>query len=672
MSREELVPELLQQDPAEGAESGERAWSGSRKRRRTKLGPGTERERLGRERLPQPGARRLLETRSGLRSAPHLTSPLRKPWVHNRFLMAQESNGFICNGVQSSPDENELPSGFPQNICDDVPEEKYLCSFCKNVLKKAYQTLCGHRYCWACVEWIVKYNTSSVCQKCKEDDPQSVNEDSILALGKMFSDAAVSKEILDLKVHCINPGCNWKNAMKNYEDHVTQCEFSLIPCSTGCGLMVLRKKLADHLEKECKNNMVECQQCEVKMFMRDLQKHVCEKAPSKEKKSIRFDLAHKEKSRSPGGNRSRDGCRFVELGCNFKGSKERVKDHESGSVAAHLALLLQFANTLNTNLHSFGAADDEEDTSALALPSLITQLQLRVQEIEKNVLSLSYKNSLSSLRSQVAVESNGDLETDHFEGASGSSNSSDSPAPLYSGQALTGCQNKIDALECKIQTFENIVTVLNREVEKTHTTMVAFERQNKIDQDAIKALERRVSDQQHLLALKDMVINDFRIQLLNLEHISYDGILIWKIADVNRKRQEAMSGRTTSLYSPAFYTSRYGYKVRMRIYLNGDGAGRGGHISLFFVIMKGEYDALLQWPFKQKVTFMLLDQNSREHLIDAFRPDANSSSFQRPVSEMNIASGCPMFLPLSKLDAPKQAYLKNDAMFIKCIVDAAS
>lgn len=90
------------------------------------------------------------------------------------------------------------------------------------------------------------------------------------------------------------------------------------------------------------------------------------------------------------------------------------------------------------------------------------------------------------------MESNGDLETDHFEGASGSSNSSDSPAPLYSGQALTGCQNKIDALECKIQTFENIVTVLNREVEKTHTTMVAFERQNKIDQDAIKALERRV------------------------------------------------------------------------------------------------------------------------------------------------------------------------------------
>lgn len=36
---------------------------------------------------------------------------------------------------------------------------------------------------------------------------------------------------------------------------------------------------------------------------------------------------------------------------------------------------------------------------------------------------------------------------------------------------------------------------------------------------------------------------------------------------------------------------------------------------------------------------MLLDQNNREHIIDAFRPDVTSSSFQRPVTEMNIASG---------------------------------
>lgn len=39
----------------------------------------------------------------------------------------------------------------------------------------------------------------------------------------------------------------------------------------------------------------------------------------------------------------------------------------------------------------------------------------------------------------------------------------------------------------------------------------------------------------------------------------------------------------------------------LRLYLNGDGTGRGTHLSLFFVVMRGPNDALLRWPFNQKV-----------------------------------------------------------------------
>jgi hypothetical protein len=37
------------------------------------------------------------------------------------------------------------------------------------------------------------------------------------------------------------------------------------------------------------------------------------------------------------------------------------------------------------------------------------------------------------------------------------------------------------------------------------------------------------------------------------------------------------------------------------LYLNGDGSGKKTHLSLFIVIMRGEYDALLPWPFRNKV-----------------------------------------------------------------------
>ena len=54
--------------------------------------------------------------------------------------------------------------------------------------------------------------------------------------------------------------------------------------------------------------------------------------------------------------------------------------------------------------------------------------------------------------------------------------------------------------------------------------------------------------------------------------------------------------------------------------MDGDGSGKGTHLSFFLTVMKGEYDALLQWPFKQTVTLMLLDQD----VIQSFKPHLHS------------------------------------------------
>uniref|UniRef100_A0A0E9WF73 MATH domain-containing protein n=1 Tax=Anguilla anguilla TaxID=7936 RepID=A0A0E9WF73_ANGAN len=172
--------------------------------------------------------------------------------------------------------------------------------------------------------------------------------------------------------------------------------------------------------------------------------------------------------------------------------------------------------------------------------------------------------------------------------------------------------------------------------------------------------------------MKDTIISSLCQRITAQEDVSYNGTFLWRVSDLSRKMNEAASGHRNNLYSPAFYTAQYGFKACMRLYLNGDGVGKGTHISLFFVVMKGEYDALLSWPFKHKVTFFLLDQNQKEHVIDAFKPDLSSSSFHRPVSDMNVASGRPLFFPLAKLRSPRHAYVKDDALFIKCIVDTTS
>ena len=91
-------------------------------------------------------------------------------------------------------------------------------------------------------------------------------------------------------------------------------------------------------------------------------------------------------------------------------------------------------------------------------------------------------------------------------------------------------------------------------------------------------------------------------------------------------------GCITCIDSPPFYTGRNGYKMCIRAYLNGSGSGEGTHLSIFFVIimMKGEYDGLLQWPFKPKVSLILVDQDRKRDLVKTFNPDPQSSSFQQP------------------------------------------
>ncbi|XP_030647298.1 TNF receptor-associated factor 2 [Chanos chanos] len=227
---------------------------------------------------------------------------------------------------------------------------------------------------------------------------------------------------------------------------------------------------------------------------------------------------------------------------------------------------------------------------------------------------------------------------------------------------------RVQELELKVGTFENIVCVLNREMERAATTMEAYNRQHRLDQDKIEILSNKVRQLERTVGLRDLSIVEMEGKMREMSAATYDGVFVWKISDFSKKRQDAVAGRAPAMFSPAFYTSKYGYKMCLRIYLNGDGTGRGTHLSLFFVVMRGHSDALLKWPFNQKVTLMLLDQSSREHIIDAFRPDISSSSFQRPVSDMNIASGCPLFCPLSKLDS-KNSYIRDDTIFIKAIVD---
>ena len=63
--------------------------------------------------------------------------------------------------------------------------------------------------------------------------------------------------------------------------------------------------------------------------------------------------------------------------------------------------------------------------------------------------------------------------------------------------------------------------------------------------------------------------------------------------------------------------------------------------------------------------FLFRPKLPQAHCLQTFKPTPESSSFQRPQSDMNVASGCPQFTKLLTLDDDN--YVKDDVMYIKCI-----
>ena len=86
---------------------------------------------------------------------------------------------------------------------------------------------------------------------------------------------------------------------------------------------------------------------------------------------------------------------------------------------------------------------------------------------------------------------------------------------------------------------------------------------------------------EHLNLIKDV---DRRVG--DLEKIAHNA-MIWRIEDYTRKLKECKAGNSETLFSPTFTTSKHGYRLCASVCLNGDGKGKGTHMSIFVSVLKG-------------------------------------------------------------------------------------
>ena len=237
---------------------------------------------------------------------------------------------------------------------------------------------------------------------------------------------------------------------------------------------------------------------------------------------------------------------------------------------------------------------------------------------------------------------------------------------------ISDFREQIDSLNLDLKGMSELMGSLQQELEKLKNPpsqpqfpVIGGGARLKKDVDEVKS---KVTDIQNKSSEINKSVTDMDLKIQLVENKTMNGELIWKIDKLDFRMAQAKLGKVTALHSAPCYTKQYEYKYCTRLYLHGDGMGRATHISIFFVVMKSDYDQLLPWPMKKRVTFELINlENEANNVIETFVSNPKSSSFQRPTKNMNVATGCPTFISIEQF--LNGGFVKDNCAFIRTTVN---
>ena len=120
-------------------------------------------------------------------------------------------------------------------------------------------------------------------------------------------------------------------------------------------------------------------------------------------------------------------------------------------------------------------------------------------------------------------------------------------------------------------------------------------------------------------------------------------------------------------YSPRFTTSPQGYRLCLRVCANGYGSSKGSHLSISAVILKGQHDDHLQWPFTGTIIIELLNWlEDKGHYKRTLSIDTNNDLVRVNVEVYGSGTGYRQFISHSSLNSSTNPqYLYQDCIRVR-------
>ena len=183
-------------------------------------------------------------------------------------------------------------------------------------------------------------------------------------------------------------------------------------------------------------------------------------------------------------------------------------------------------------------------------------------------------------------------------------------------------------------------------------------------QEENKAVQDRLQSATETIASMKKENKGVRDRLQSVTTIMQKKSVVFEIVNYGKKKEN-----NEVFPSQSFYTGIDEYNMRIDVYPNGNGDGKGTHVSVFVPILKGDNDDNLKWPFIGTVKIELLNQLEDEnHHLKTLTLDQEDNVRVGP------AWGYSTFIPHSQLshDPVKNTqYLKDDTLYFRVSVEVS-
>ena len=510
-------------------------------------------------------------------------------------------------------------------FCKDLDDE-YLCVNCRGALYTPVQTPCGHRICRGCSEVLIK--KGPIMCPVGESDCEIIQQNTVF-----YVDFWMNKCMSRLFVFCAfkERGCDYEISWAKLEGHLYQCDYRLVRCSNlRCTELVLATDRLQHQLNDCDFRNLNCEHCSESITYNKLHDHleacsevevICPHNCSQRyfrRKALDFHLR-------TCSNISHD-CTYKHIGCNDTFNQENLLVHLREKCNDHLKLAVLRLGQMEAKVASLKSEVAEKDT-------ILDMFNVQLRKLLSEKAKLQEEHAIHMTESTLRLEKLA-INIKKFE------------------DELSETREYLATQKLKNADTEKQVDVLSRKLKQ-------------LDKTSGSEMESGYASGSGQLAPG----NSLTIHKTAMVHSTSSEVFLWKITEYSTSKTEAKSGVKLWIDSAPFYSASYGYKLKLRMYPNGDGGYTNLYTSLYLVVMKGEYDNILSWPLDCLVHISVLSQAGGNNISQSFTSDMGSSSFQKPdkYTEANVATGFPDFTFQKQLES--EEYLKDGILFVKVCVD---